>query len=151
MKLHEKVKNFLKDECEKVKNFLKDEYVDSQKGSYSEFLRLNREFKFGLKCDKVATEKEFNDVVKDAVDTLCKDMKRFGEDIEIIEPRWKNKIIGSIGSMTIFADDDGKLAVRFHKRNEDRFWDGNSKKYPEKDTEGKFVFHLFFVLEDNEE
>ena len=120
-------------------------------GSYSSLLGLNRNFNFILSKSKVADDKEFNMIANEAEASLRHDLKRFGEDLEIVPPMFRNKLIGSIGSMTLLADDSGNLSVKFHRRDDDGLWDGISKKYPEKDTTAKYKHEIFFALDDEEE
>jgi len=118
---------------------------------YSNLLDLNKNFEFVLSKNKVADESEFKAIVKEAEALLKHDLKRFGEDLEIVPAKLRNMLIGTIGSMTIVADNDGKLSVKFHKRDKDGFWDGESKKYPEKATTGKWKHEIFFAFEDEED
>lgn len=120
-------------------------------GSYSSLLGLNRNFNFILSKSKVADDKEFNMIANEAEASLRHDLKRFGEDLEIVPPMFRNKLIGSIGSMTLLADDSGNLSIKFHRRDDDGLWDGISKKYPEKDTTAKYKHEIFFALDDEEE
>lgn len=119
--------------------------------SYADLLGLSRDFKFALTKSKVADQADFDSVVVDAEKTLAHDLKRLGQDFEKISPALKNKLMGKIGSMTIIGDDDGKLSVKFHLRAEDGYWDGNTKKHPEKGTTGKYITTIFFPVDDDED
>lgn len=119
--------------------------------SYSDLLGFNRNFRFILTRDTVANESEFKMTAKDAEFSLEHDLKRLGEDLCKIDPMLRNKLMGKIGSMTLICDDAGKLSVKFHKRDEDGYWDGKSKRYPEKDTTGKYKHEIFFAIDDEED
>lgn len=116
--------------------------------TYADMLGLNREFKFVLSKTKIKDQGEFDALFNEAKASLDYDLKRFGEQLEVISPMLRNKLNGSIGSMTLLADDDGKVTIKFHRRDEDGFWDGKSAKYPEKDTTAKYKKEIFFLLDD---
>ena len=120
-------------------------------GLYADMLGLNRNFRFVLTKSTVSDQTEFDDVVKKAEGILRGDLKRFGEDFSVIPPEFKDRLSGVIGSMTIIGDDDGKLLTYFHRRDNDGLWDGISKKYPEKNTTGKYKHEIFFILDEDEE
>lgn len=119
--------------------------------SYSNMLGLNRELKFSLIKEKVSSEEEFNSVTNAAQKVLEEDLKRFGEDFDQIEASHANRMMGTIASMTIIADGDGKLSVRFHKRDENGLWNGETKKFPEKGKSNKYKYEVFFLLSDDSE
>lgn len=120
-------------------------------GSYADMLGLNRNFNFFFLKNKVTDQADFDTVSKAAKDLLMQDLMRFGESFYEIEPALRNKLMGTIGSMTLIAADDGTLSVKFHRRDEDGLWDGISKKFPEKETTGKYKYEVFFTLEDEED
>jgi len=120
-------------------------------GSYADMLGLNRNFNFFFLKNKVTDQTDFDTVAKAAKDLLKQDLMRFGESFYEIEPALRNKLMGTIGSMTLIAADDGTLSVKFHRRDEDGLWDGISKKFPEKETTGKYKYEVFFSLDDEEE
>ena len=135
-----------------VKNFIFNEEKNQfGYGSYSDMLGLNRRLKFPLSQTKVTTEAEFNTVADAAEKCLEVDLLRFGENFDKIEPTHAKRMMGTIGSMTVIADNDGKLSVRFHKRNEKGLWDGESKKYPEKSITGKYKREVFFLLDEDDD
>lgn len=123
----------------------------TKKCTYAELLGLNRPFKFTLSRSKVGDRDEFKALAQEAESLLEQDLKRLGESFYSIDPALRTKLMGVIGSMTLLANDDGKLRIIFHKRDENGLWDGASKKYPEKDTTAKYRYEVFFVLEDEEE
>lgn len=126
------------------------ESVNENLGSYSEMLGLEREFKFVLSKTKVSDEGEFNTVCKEAEKLLQNDLIRLGEGFYKIPVELRGRLNGTIGSMTIVADNDGKLIVRFHRRDSEGFWDCETKKYPEKETTGKWKHEIFFTLDDED-
>lgn len=128
----------------------KKEKEDSKCG-YATLLGLNRNFKFILTKETVSSKPEFGMVVKDAEYALEHDLKRLGQDLYKIDPMLRNKLMGEIGSMTIIGNDDGKLSVKFHRRDADGYWDGKTKRYPEKDTTGKYKHEIFFAIDDEED
>jgi len=136
----------------KLRNlFFNDEKKEAETGSYGNLLGLNRPFKFLLTSDHANTDTEFLSIIATAKTLLAQDLQRFGEDLYEIEPMMKNKLMGEIGSMTLIADEDGKVTVKFHKRDEDGLWDGLGKKFPEKETTGKFKHDVFFLLDGDED
>lgn len=120
-------------------------------GLYADMLGLNKEFKFVLSKQKVATEVEFNDVCKEAEKLLKNDLIRLGEDFYKIPKELKGCLNTSIGSMTIIADNDGKLTARFHRRDEDGYWDDKTLRYPEKSASGKWKHEIFFIFDKDED
>ena len=139
----------------KLKNFLFNEGQvecnEGDDGAYYKMLNLNKPFKFLITNDKVANQTEFNSVVNDSEFVLKQDFQRLGFDFEIIPPSYRNRLIGQIGSMTIIADNDGNVSIKFHKRDDDGLWDGVSKTFPEKNATGKFKHEIFFIIEEEEE
>ena len=119
--------------------------------TYATILGLPREFKFPLSKEKIADKIEFETVVALAEQTLEEDFERFGMEFEKIPPLFRNKIIGKVGAITVLGDDEGKLSVKFHLRNENGQWDGVTKKYPDKDTTAKYKQDIFFAVDDEEE
>ena len=119
--------------------------------TYAEMLGLNRDFIFGLTKDTVIDEADFNAVAKAAKDLLEQDLKRLGEKFYVIEPALRNRLRGSIGSMTLIADDDNKVTVRFHYCDGNGNWDGISKNFPEKNSTGKYKDEIFFLLETEDD
>lgn len=119
-------------------------------GLYSDMLGLNRDYAFVLSKLSVATEAEFQGVCDEAEKLLKNDLIRFGEDFYKIPNELRGLVNATVGSMTIIADNDGKVSVKFHKRYADGYWDDRTKKYPEKDTTGKWKHELFFLLENEE-
>lgn len=124
--------------------------------SYGELLALGRSFRFQLLKKNVENESEFENVKKGALDLVKNDLERLGETFYIVNPGLKNKLMGSIGAMVLFVDNNGTAFVRFHKRDGDGIWDDCSKTYPEKllsESERnniKFYHEVFFVLDDEE-
>ena len=118
---------------------------------YSDMLGLNKRFEFMIPTDKAATVAEFDTAKLAAEALLAEDIERFGMTFEKIPAALKNKIMGIVGSMTMVADKDGNISIFFHRRNDKGYWDyTKSKKYPEKDTTGKFKHEIFFALDDEE-
>ena len=118
---------------------------------YARLLGFESHFDFVLSKSKVKDQTEFDTLSSEAEMILAQDLKRCQMEFEKISPMLKNRLIGSIGSMTIIGDDDGKISVKFHKRNDKNLWDGKSKKYPEKGITAKYKHEIFFILEDEEE
>lgn len=123
---------------------------------YDELLDLNREFSFNLLQKDVSSEADFEIVKEAAKKALKEDLIRFGECFYEIAPGLRNKLMGTIGALVLVTQTDGKVKVRFHKRNNDGIWNDVSKTYPEnflsqedKDKE-KFKYEIFFTLEDVE-
>lgn len=120
-------------------------------GLYSDMLGLNRKLDFILLETPVTSQVVFDTVAKAAKDVLSQDLKRLGESFYEIKPALRNKLMGTIGSMTLTANENEKANVKFHKRDEKGLWDGISKKFPEKETTAKYKCEIFFVFEDDEE
>lgn len=126
-----------------------EEEPEISSGLYSDMLGLNRDFSFILLKSTVIDEHDFANVSKAAKDILEQDLKRLGETFYEIDSALRNKLMGTIGSMTVIADDSGNVTAKFHRRDENGYWDGISKKFPEKTTKGKFKYEIFFTLEDD--
>lgn len=128
------------------------EYGEKEKlGLYAEMLGLNKDFKFVLSQHKVANKPEFDSVCTEAEKLLQNDLTRLGEEFYKIPVELKGRLSGTVGSMTIIADNDGKLLTKFHKRDSEGYWDGMTKKYPEKETTGKWKHEIFFILNDEDD
>ena len=127
------------------------EEQEESMATYSEMLGFNKEFAFILTKDKVKDKAEFDMVANDAKSVLIQDLRRMGTNYYEIEPALRNRLSGVIGSMTLVANDTGNLSVKFHRRDNDGLWDGTTKKFPEKNTTGKFKYEIFFIIEDDDE
>ena len=144
----------MEDDIMNLRNLFENETASSKEnitGSYSDFIGLNKEFKFVLSKSKVANEAELNNVGTEAEKQLKEDLQRFGQEIFKIDPKFRNILKCKVGSMTIFADDEGNLSVKFHKCNEKGLWDGKTKRHPEKDIECKYKHEIFFVFEEDDD
>lgn len=135
----------------KITNFFcENKKKDMKVNDYARVLGFGVPFEFVLSKDTVKDGHEFDSLVTEAKARLKQDLKRCRLDLETIPSMLRKKLTG-IGSMTILADDTGKVTVKFHKRNGNGLWDGESKKYPEKDTKAKYKSEIFFILEDEED